>query len=89
MKILLITGIALSTIIVFVGAVFKLQSWPGSDYLIPVGLAGEVLCVAGLFYYLTTTGKKPDAELELDPNEVPRTVEEVEAEINTDKNQYG
>ena len=89
MKILLITGIALSAIILFAGAVFKLQSWPGGDYLLPLGLVGAVLCVAGLFYYLTTTGKEPDAELELDPNEVPRTVEEVEAEIDTDKSQYG
>lgn len=88
MKIALTIGIALSIILVFIGVMFKIESWPGGEYFILPGVIGLVVCITGLVIHMMTTGKEPDAVLELDPNKVPTTVEEVEEELRTDDDQF-
>jgi hypothetical protein len=84
MKIALIIGIALSTILILVGAMFKIESWPGGEYFLLPGLIGQVICTTGLVIYTMTTGKNPDTVLELDPSKVPMTVKEVEGNLRND-----
>lgn len=53
MKPLLITAIiliALCTCLVFIGALFKLQHWPGASVLLTTGLVGQV---AGILFLAT------------------------------------
>lgn len=83
-KIALIIGIALSTILILVGAMFKIESWPGGEYFLLLGLIGQVICITGLVIHMMTTGKNPDTVLELDPDKVPMTVKEVGENLRND-----
>jgi hypothetical protein len=84
MKIALTIGVALCTILVLTGAMFKIQSWPGGEYFLFIGLIGQVVFITGLVIHAMTTGKEPDAVLELDPEKIPTTVKEVEEDLRND-----
>ncbi len=56
-KIALVIGIALSTILILVGAMFKIKSWPGGEYFLLLGLIGQVICITGLVIHMMTTEK--------------------------------
>lgn len=86
MKIALIIGIAVSSLLVLLGAMFKIQSWEGGEYFLLAGLFGEVVCITGLVIQSITSNKeKPDSVMELDPDKVSSRVKE---ELRRDNDQY-
>lgn len=70
MKSVLIIAVALSFMLTMVGAVFKIQSWPGGEVFLLTGVILLPLAVIGIAIYKATQSKKITEE-KLDLNTRP------------------
>lgn len=84
-------GYLVGIVVIFLGALYKIQSWEapaflGSWDLLTMGLVISALSTIALVVSLVTNDSKPDAETKLVLKDLPDTVDKAEEQLRKEEN---